>query len=132
MKACQNPAHGRRHDDGARDLRTGCTQYLRIGDQRAVGFAHALKRVGEYDEENHDDGQRHLGCHAEAKRNNEDRTQHDARDGIGDLDIDREHIGEELVATQQDAANDAADRTDKETKRGFLKRYDDLFRKRSL
>jgi hypothetical protein len=60
------------------------------------------------------------------KRDDEDRAQHHARDRIGDLDVDREHVRQQLIAPERDAAENAHHGANQESGAGFIDRHPDL------
>ena len=132
MQAGDDPAERRGNDDGRGHLPAGGAQDARVGDQIAVRLAHALKRVAKDHEEHHNHRQGHLGCHAETKGNDEDRTEHDTRYGIGDLDVDAEDVGQQPVATESDATEYAQHGANEKAQHRLLQRHQDLLPERPL
>eukprot|EP01022_Parablepharisma_sp_SALTPOND_P019257 TRINITY_DN325_c0_g4_i2.p1 TRINITY_DN325_c0_g4~~TRINITY_DN325_c0_g4_i2.p1 ORF type:complete len:1147 (-),score=388.80 TRINITY_DN325_c0_g4_i2:349-3789(-) len=132
VQAGQDPRQRRGDHHRRGHLAARGAQDLGVGDHVAVGFAHALEGIGKHHEEHHHHRQRHLGGHAQAEGNHEDGTQHHARNRVGDLDVEAEHIREQLVASQDDAGNDTGHRADQETQHGFFQRHQDLGPQRTL
>jgi hypothetical protein len=48
------------------------------------------------------------------------------RDRIGDLDVDREHVRQQLIAPERDAAENAHHGANQESGAGFIDRHPDL------
>jgi len=65
-------------------------------------------------------------------RDHEDRAEHDARDRIGDLDVEAEDVRQQLVAAEQDAADHARDRADQKADDCFFERHRHLLPERPL
>ena len=66
----------------------------------------------------------------EAEDHDEDRREHDARDRVDDLDVDREDVGEQPVAAERDADDDAGDRADDEAEQRLLHRHPEMIPER--
>src|SRR5437868_2646557 len=121
-----DPRQRRRDDDVADDLQARRAEHARVGDEVAIDLAHALERVEEDDEEHEHRRERDLRRRSEPEPNEEDRTEHDARKRVDDLDVRAEDIREEPHLTEEDAEHDSAGDAVDEPEQRLLHRHPDL------
>src|SRR3569833_1581731 len=128
----EDPEDRAGHDDRAQYLHPAGAQDPGVVHQVAVDLPGALEGVEERREGGQDERGGHLGGHAEAEPDDEQRGQDDAGDRVGGLDERRAHVGQEPAAAQHDAEHDAARAAERETDQGLFEGGRDLLPDRAL
>ena len=126
VQAGDDPGHRRGDHHVAHHLQPRRAEHADVGDQVAVDAAHPLERVEEHHEEHQHGGQQHLRRQSQPEPHHEDRAEHDARQGVDDLDVRPGHVGQERDLAQQHADHDPADHAAGEAEQRLLQRDPDL------
>ena len=90
-------------------------QNTRVRHHVAIHLAHPLKGVKKHDEEHQHGSQRHFGLKSQAQPDDEDGAEYNTWDRVERLDVDAKHVGQESIASQHDAKDDAKEPTDEKT-----------------
>ena len=97
-------------------------EHAAIGEHGGADLLDALVDVEEHDEEHQRDAKRDLGPDAKPEPEREDRRENDAWQRICHFDIGVEDRGDERLAREPEADEDAAERADRERQNGFPQR----------
>src|SRR3954447_221396 len=120
VQARDDPGHRRRDGHVPGDLQRRGPEDADVRDQVLVDLPHALEGVEEDGEEHEHGGEQDLREDPEPEGDDEDRAEHDPRDGVQHLDVGAEHVREVAVRTERDADDDPDDRAEREALEGLL------------